>query len=177
MEVNSELFAQADEKVVAALGNPPGSVAESVTSREAAVLLTNRRLYQFNAMLVRTATGGLKKSAGTAMVQASAISASSFTTEKNGSLFAGGVFMILFSLINVGGLGTGENFLTFLSVMGLILLVTSGVVCILTALIRQRRVLIVEHAGGMLAIDCRAYPPAEVAQFQRAIARAASLRP
>ena len=130
------------------------------------MVLSNRRLYQTGSCLQRVASGALKPFSGTRSVALEDIASLGVTEEKNTGLLASGVFLLFFCLINIQGLGSGENLLTFLSLMGLILVLTSGVTCIIMALVRRKKVFGVEYPGGSMAIATTGISLEALKEFQ-----------
>lgn len=160
MEIDKEILCDASEEVISVLKDEKeGSM----------MLLTQKTLYEKGKILQRTNSGAFKAGSGLKMVPVAEITSTAVSDEKSVGLLMAGFFMLAFCLVNVAGLRSGEDILAFLSLMGLILVLTSALVCIVVALIRHRSMFIVEHGGGATAMNCGAACRKEVIAFQKAV--------
>lgn len=160
MEVDKEMLCDASEEVIAILKDE---------KEESLMVLTSKNLYEKGTILQRTHSGAFKAGNGMKIVPVQEITATAVSEEKSVGLMTAGFFMLAFCLVNIAGLRSGEDILAFLSLMGLILVLTSAVVCIVVALIRQKSIFIVEHGGGAIAMNCAAASRKEVLDFQKKV--------
>ncbi|MDP6526608.1 MAG: hypothetical protein QGH15_20535 [Kiritimatiellia bacterium] len=160
MDIDKEMLCDPSEEVVAVLKDE---------KEDSMMVLTQKTLYEKGKILQRTHSGAFKAGNGLKMVPLKEITGTAVSDEKSTGLLMAGFFMLAFCLVNVAGLRSGEDILAFLSLMGLILVLSSAVVCIVIALVRQKSVFIVEHGGGATAMNCGAASKEAVLAFQKKV--------
>lgn len=146
-----ELLLEPGEQVLGILGETADTETGEL-GNHGAMVLSDHRLYQAGKCLYRTTSGSWKPIRGMRSVALEDVMSVGVTEERNTGLLASGVFLMCFCLINIQGLQSGEDFLTFLSLMGLILVLSSGIACIVMAFARQKRMFIAEYPGGSMGL-------------------------